>query len=800
MSRNVIAVTQAPGLGHRTIGDAVDRAGEGAVIVVGPGRYTENLVLTKPVTITAENGPGTVWLVAPTGVTVTLQSDSAALSGLTVVAADSDNPAVLVVRGQLSVTECTVEASSWASVFVRDQGTLLMRASQVRNSVGAGVVVTSPEGGMLDDCTLDDLGTSAVVVAEQGAFVVRSCAMRTAAGNGICLNGQGRLTAEDTVVSGTGKPAVAVEQQAALTATRLKVTGAAAIGFYLATSQPPTLEDCAVDGAGAEGIFVGVGCAPLLRGCRVTRTRGRGLHFAGRASGSVTDCEVSDVDGVGIGVTERSLPEFDRITVTGCTASGVRVDHGSDPFFRRLRVRGCDGAAIEVDGARGRLEHVEIDGGSGVGLLVTGAARPSISGLSARDLADAGVRVVGAALALSDSAIDGSGADGVHAGAGADLSLTRCRVRSSTGSGCTFAEGSSGNVVESEFSGGSADGIRLETEEAVTVKGCTVRDNHGSGVRQIRPSGAIEVVDLISAGNLTPDAYGTAATADTAPHAAAVTAERAKPARGSDPLEELHSLVGLAGVKSEVTSLVNLNKMAKRRMDAGLSAPPMARHLVFAGAPGTGKTTIARLYGQILAQLGVLRQGHLVEVARADLVAQIIGGTAIKTTEAFTTALGGVFFVDEAYTLSSGGGGTGPDFGREAIDTLVKLMEDHRDDVVVIAAGYSKEMSQFLEANPGMESRFSRTIEFANYTADELVTIVRAQCSRHDYRLTEGAGDALLTYFEEIPKDGTFGNGRTARRVFERMTDRQASRLAAMPAADAADLTLLTEEDLPLSG
>jgi SpoVK/Ycf46/Vps4 family AAA+-type ATPase len=248
-----------------------------------------------------------------------------------------------------------------------------------------------------------------------------------------------------------------------------------------------------------------------------------------------------------------------------------------------------------------------------------------------------------------------------------------------------------------------------------------------------------------------------------------------------------------------VTALVNLNKMAKRRMDAGLSAPPMARHLVFAGAPGTGKTTIARLYGQILAQLGVLREGHLVEVARADLVAQIIGGTAIKTTEAFNTALGGVFFIDEAYTLSSGGGGTGPDFGREAIDTLVKLMEDHRDDVVVIAAGYSAEMARFLEANPGMESRFSRIIEFANYTADELVTIVRAQCVKHDYRLTEAASEALLNYFEEIPKDGTFGNGRTARRVFERMTDRQASRLAANPTANAADLTLLTDDDLLLA-
>jgi Holliday junction resolvasome RuvABC ATP-dependent DNA helicase subunit len=800
VSQNVIMVTQTPGQGYRSIGDAVAGAPHGAVILVSPGRYTENLVVTKPVTITAEDGLGSVRLVSGSGVTVTLEAESAALSGVVVVASDSENPAVLVTHGQLTLSECSVQASSWTAVFAAHEGTVLMRNCEIRNDVGAGVVVTSPDGGVLDACRLDQLGTSAVVVADDGTLLMRSCTVNSAAGNGICLNGRGRLTVEDTTVSGSGKPAVAVEQQAALTATRLTVTGAESIGFYLASTGQVVLEDCVIDQAGAEGVFVAEGCAPELRGCEVRKARGRGLHFSGRSAGTVTGCRVSDVDGIGVGVTERSGPEFDQTTVSGCTSAGVRVDDGSDPFFRRLRVLGSDGAAIEVDGgARGTWENVEIDGGGDVGLLVTGAARPSVSGLSLRGTADAGVKVVGAALSLADSAFTGTGAEGVHAGAGADVSLLRCRVQSSAGAGCLFAEGASGTVAESEFSGGSADGIRLETEEAVRVSGCTVRDNHGSGLRQTRAGSAIEVLDLITGGNLTPDAFGTAsaagapATAFSAPEAAA---PRAEP--GSDPLSELNSLVGLAGVKFEVTSLINLNKMAKRRQDAGLSAPPMARHLVFAGAPGTGKTTVARLYGQILAQLGVLRKGHLVEVARADLVAQIIGGTAIKTTEAFNTALGGVLFIDEAYTLSSSKGGNGPDFGREAIDTLVKLMEDHREDVVVIAAGYSADMGRFLDSNPGMESRFSRTIEFANYTSDELVTIVRSQSARHDYRLTEEAADALLKYFDDIPKDGTFGNGRTARRVFERMTDRQASRLSSVATVTSADLTLLTMDDIEL--
>ncbi len=227
-----------------------------------------------------------------------------------------------------------------------------------------------------------------------------------------------------------------------------------------------------------------------------------------------------------------------------------------------------------------------------------------------------------------------------------------------------------------------------------------------------------------------------------------------------------------------------------------MSAPPMSRHLVFAGPPGTGKTTVARLYGTILAELGALRSGHLVEVSRADLVAQIVGGTAIKTTETFTKALGGVLFIDEAYTLLSDGRSSGADFGREAVDTLLKLMEDHREDIVVVAAGYSAEMEAFLASNPGLASRFSRTVEFENYAVPELVAIVESMCARHQYELDDTARKALALHFERMPKDATFGNGRAARQVFEEMVDRQAFRLASLSDVGERDLTLLVAEDL----
>jgi hypothetical protein len=769
VGHGVIQVNRASSR-YRTIAEGIAAATDGSLIVVGPGLYSENLQLTKSVTIAAEDGPGTVKLVCSSGTAVILSAESAALSGLVVQTTHREAPAILVPAGQLSMTECQVSADGWAAAYAFERGSILMRDCQVSNPAGAGIVITSRDN-VLDNCRLAGLGTSGVVVGKNGTLRVHSCEVERVGGNGICLNEHGEAFVEDTKITGAAKPAIAVEQSARLSGNRVTVRAAAGIGFYLATTGSVVLENCVVDDCGADGVFVTERCAPVLRNFRVGTTGSHGYHFGGQARGSVSDCETTANSGAGVNVTEESTPEFTGLQVTGAIQAGVRISGAANPVFRRLVVKGTKGAAIHLlEGALGKLEAIEIEDSS-TGLLVEG----------------------GSQVTASDVEITGASADGIHVHGDAEIELRQSRVQLCEGHGMHLGEGARGRITDCEFVRNSADGIFVRSAGSVTVSGCRVKENGGSGLRQAMPSEALDVVDLWSADNGQPEVYGTAVAGIVAGTAEAVVAPKSTAA---DPMTELNGLVGLAGVKREVTSLVNLNKMAQLRKDAGLSAPPMSRHLVFAGAPGTGKTTVARLYGAILSQLGVLRTGHLVEVARADLVANIIGGTAIKTTEAFNSALGGVLFIDEAYTLSSGGGGTGPDFGREAIDTLVKLMEDHREDVVVIAAGYSDEMRSFLEANPGMESRFSRTIEFSNYNPDELVTIFRSHCERHDYRLDDAAEASLLDYFTRIPKDGTFGNGRTARKVFESVADRQASRLAGDGFSDMSDLTRLSAADV----
>lgn len=262
-------------------------------------------------------------------------------------------------------------------------------------------------------------------------------------------------------------------------------------------------------------------------------------------------------------------------------------------------------------------------------------------------------------------------------------------------------------------------------------------------------------------------------------------------------LAQLDEMVGLAGVKKQVKSLVHWLDMMTKREAEGLGRPTISHHLVFAGNPGTGKTTVARLLAKIYRALGLLKTGQLVETARSDLVVGFVGQTATRTMEKVQEALGGVLFIDEAYMLAPKGDG-GQDFGPEAIDTLNKAMEDHRDDLVVIAAGYTEDMKRFIASNEGLRSRFVRTITFEDYSADELVAIFELKAKKENYVPTEGCLAAVRRHFEEIlktPPKG-FGNAREVRKLFEAMTQSAADRLYGTENLTREQMRTLTEEDM----
>ena len=264
-----------------------------------------------------------------------------------------------------------------------------------------------------------------------------------------------------------------------------------------------------------------------------------------------------------------------------------------------------------------------------------------------------------------------------------------------------------------------------------------------------------------------------------------------------DPYQELDDLIGLGSVKEEVRSLANFVKLQKQREAQGLKTAKVSYHLVFYGSPGTGKTTVARIVGRIYKDLGVLKKGHTVETDRAGLVGEYVGKTGPKTDTVIMKALDGVLFIDEAYSLVPEGG-SGNDYGQEAISTILKRMEDYRDRLVVIVAGYKDEMQRFIDSNPGLQSRFNRYIDFPDYTPQELVDIFKMYMKKNQYTMDGDAEAYLRTRFEIIveKKDRNFGNARFARNVFEKSIQAQANRLAGQTNLSKAVLSELTMDDL----
>ncbi|MEU7156389.1 right-handed parallel beta-helix repeat-containing protein [Streptomyces chrestomyceticus] len=794
---------------YSSLAAALEAAGDGDVLTVGAGTYRENLVLLRAVTLRGPEGArGSVRIAPADGVALTVRA-SATVQDLQVEGQDSTAPAILVEDGAPELDGLRVVTRSASGIEVRGGARPTVRRCTVDNPGGVGISVLDGAGGIFEECEVVAAGQSGIAVRGGAHPRLENCRVRNASGAGLSVDGEGSgveaFGCELYEIKGAG---VQVASRASGQLTDCSVHRTSADGITLDTDAVLTLADCDIHDIPENAVDLRSRSVLTLTRSTVRRFGRNGLSVWDPGTRvDANQCEIHDSTGdyPAVWVSDGATAVLDSTRVHDVPDALFVLDRGSradvvDSDLSQVRntaVSVSDGATVQLDdcrireaatgawfrdhGSGGTLANCTIDAAQ-TGVIVTKGADPTVERCVVSSPAEAGFYVSAQGRGTFNGCrVTGSSGYGFHIIDGCRTTLTHCRTERCARGGYEFAD--SAAAQGEGYTGGpsvqdcTSDESRAAGEPAVPAP--AVRAPAGAPVTQTAGLlGAVPAQPVLPA---PPAPEPAGASPDSRP--------------SEEVLGELDKLVGLESVKREVRSLINMIEVGRRRQEAGLKAASVRRHLVFTGSPGTGKTTVARLYGEILASLDVLERGHLVEVSRVDLVGEHIGSTAIRTQEAFDRARGGVLFIDEAYALSPED--SGRDFGREAIDTLVKLMEDHREAVVVIVAGYTAEMERFLAVNPGVASRFSRTITFGDYAPEDLLRIVEQQGEEHEYRLAEGAGEALLKYFTALPKGPSFGNGRTARQTFESMVERHAGRVALLTDPDTDDLTLLYAEDLP---
>ncbi|GAA3131692.1 nitrous oxidase accessory protein NosD [Kribbella aluminosa] len=816
--------------GYRRITDALRAAAPGDVIVVSSGSYAEALRLDRSIAIVAE---GTVELVGVPGEpAVVAEGLECSLRGLVIRSAGGDAPAVGVAPGAgLLLDDCTVTGgrihargneSAAGSSDLTGYGvtTLMLRGSRIEKGRLAALHLSGRVRAKVEDSVIDTIDGIGVVLSGNAFLDASRLRLTATSGYGFRLRGASRLEATDGVVRQTGMAGVLLEDAstAALTDVRIehaggpgihaagtakvqltdcRVRNARASGLVAQDQSDLVAADCAVADAGANALLASDSATATLTGSRFDRSVYSAVHLTGTAVVRLTDCAVREGAEHGLHATASSRVELTRCGVTDVGMTGLSVVDGATVEAVDCRVSGGGtGVHLESSAATG-FRASSVSGTVGTAIELAGAGLATVDAVRVSGSKAAGIVVgTGAAAEVSGSAIEDCGGSGLVVWASASPAVRGLRVSGVAKNGIYLAENAAGTYADCDVNGTKYPALHLGKAAAPVFQHLRIRDCVDAVGQE---DGAHPTFEDCTVDGV-PLAPATPAVAAVGVPEVVVTAGLAESMPPDDEtledvLAELDEQIGLDRVKRDVQSMVKLMQTVRMRQEAGLPAPPLSRHLVFAGNPGTGKTTVARLYGRVLKALGLLRKGHLVEVDRTALVGEYVGHTGPKTTAAVNQALGGVLFIDEAYSLSPVG--IGNDFGAEAIATLVKLMEDHRDDLVVIVAGYVNDMGRFIGSNPGLSSRFTRTLRFEDYTAAELVAIVEHQARGHQYEVTTDARSALSDLFERMPRGEAFGNGRSARQIFQTMTERQAHRLSELTTPTPAQLVSLESGDIP---
>ncbi|MFF0296035.1 right-handed parallel beta-helix repeat-containing protein [Kitasatospora sp. NPDC004614] len=782
-----VRVGQGRGAAHRSLGSALRAAPRDRPVrvLIEPGRYREAgpLLVSGTVEVVRAEGEGPVVIETPEGSALECEG-AVTLDSLTV---EGRGAIAVSTTGRLELRHCRIDAPGEYALLASQGAELTVRDCEIT----AGRTELAGAGGTFERTAFRSAKGHALVLKERANAEITDCTVVDSRGRGIDVTGS---TAEirGCEFRGTGDTAIAAGDHSAVQILGSRIDEVHATGIVYDHQARGSVQDTTVSGA-TVGLYIARGAEPKVRDCLFARCRDCGVIVEDQGRGRLERCRIENAGVHGISVASGGVPlvddcavafggtgvnvhkargEFTRLRVHDQSESAVLIQEGSVVELTELRLERCqNGVRCTGTGVTVRLVGAVIADVTTSGLLLQNTARLTAEAVTIERAGLYGLNCrEDSRLTAHDCTVTKAGEVGLLTLDNTTVEIDRLEISASRGTALWARSTSQLTLSGVRVHGAGSDGVRLDENVYGSLTDCEITGCEGEA--------------LISNDRVRTENLRTGATAE----------DILRPETG--PITELGRMIGLAEAKRQVDIQVDLLRLARWRTDADLPPPPRAHHLVFSGPPGTGKTTVARLYGQILAALGALKKGHLVEVARGDLVSEYLGQTAQKTRQAFERASGGVLFIDEAYSLARRFGANS-DFGQEAIDVLTKLMEDHRDDVVVIAAGYTEEMRTFLDSNPGLRSRFSRILEFDPYDPAELTEIVVREAERHTYRLAPEVTDRLVERFTRRELRGDPANARDARTLLEEMVERQASRLAGADTPSREDLIVLLADDIP---
>ncbi|YAG09615.1 hypothetical protein NSTC731_05985 [Nostoc sp. DSM 114167] len=648
-----------------------------------------------------------------------------------------------IPQGELMLENCEI-ASEWVGIFIQGQKTNpTVRQCKIHDGQSCGVLVTQKGLGVIEDCDIFANVLPGIYIGEGSNPTIRKCQIHDGQSNGIQVTDNGQGTIEDCDIFANAYPDIAITNGGNPTIRRCQIHDGQTHGIRVTDNGQGTIEDCDIFANTNSGILIDDGGNPTIRKCQIHNGQSNGIQVTDNGQGTIEDCDIF----------ANAQP-------------GIYIDNGGNPTICKCQIHDEQTHGILIsDNGLGTIEDCDIFANAYQDIAITNGGNPTIRRCQIHDGQGNGIRVTNNGQGtIEDCDIFANAYPGIYIDNGGNPTIRKCQIHDGQSNGVMVTNNGRGTIEDCNvFDNKRQDWYiaddcivsgYIENKENKNLKNNTISENISS--KKSKKELTKESKEQNSNRTIKSDN-----------------------SRLELLLDQLETMIGLDSVKEAVLEIVDTEIANQRLKKEGYEVEEsQTRHMLFSGNPGTGKTTIARLIGQIFKELGILQKGEFIEVQRDSLVAIYLGQTASKTTELVESALDSVLFIDEAYSLANG---QHDEYGREAINTLVALMENYRHRLVVIFAGYSNEMKSFLNSNSGLKSRIAFHIDFPDYTGEEMHSIFLTMCNnkKPGWICTENVSERLKTIFINMYENrgNNFANGRDVRNIFEKMVMRIKTRI-----------------------